>query len=219
MVHIRPNRLKNGGFCDIIRIAFFVEERAIRIAIDIDDTLTDSFEYFIPFVAEYFRTDERTLREKNISYSTLPEEWKPRELDFCKAYYDKVVPDTFFKKNAVYYVNKLHGEGHGIIIITARTKEMYTDPYKTTKEELDKNGLCYDEIVCTMDKTRACKEREIELFIDDSVGNCEAVEKTGTRTLLFSGQGNGNRIVPFERVDSWEGVYRRVQELTEGMSR
>lgn len=43
----------------------------MNIAIDIDDTLTDSFDYFLPFVAEYFGADENELRNKNISYSNL----------------------------------------------------------------------------------------------------------------------------------------------------
>lgn len=29
----------------------------MNIAVDIDDTLTNSFEYFMPFVAEYFGAD------------------------------------------------------------------------------------------------------------------------------------------------------------------
>lgn len=29
----------------------------MNIAVDIDDTLTDSFEYFMPFVAEFFGED------------------------------------------------------------------------------------------------------------------------------------------------------------------
>ena len=47
----------------------------MNIAVDIDDTLTNSFDYFLPFVAEYFGADEKELKERNISYSNLPEEW------------------------------------------------------------------------------------------------------------------------------------------------
>ena len=36
----------------------------MNIAIDIDDTLTDSFDYFLPFVAEYFGVTEEVLRQK-----------------------------------------------------------------------------------------------------------------------------------------------------------
>lgn len=65
----------------------------MNIAIDIDDTLTESFSYFIPFVAEYFHISKEELQKDNISYNTFPDEWKKEELQFCKKYYDKVVPD------------------------------------------------------------------------------------------------------------------------------
>ena len=188
----------------------------MNIAIDIDDTLTESFSYFIPFVAEYFHISKEELQKDNISYNTFPDEWKKEELQFCKKYYDKVVPDTPFKKDARYYVNKLHEEGHKIVIITARTKDMYTDPYKTTKEELDKNHLLYDEIVCVMDKAQACQERKIDLFIDDSIHNLEAVFKSGIRVMLFTSRGNRDAVTPFERVSSWSSIYERIQGLVKG---
>ena len=72
----------------------------MNIAIDIDDTLTESFDYFLPFVAEYFGADAQELRERNISYSNLPEDWKQDEIGFCKTYYDRVVADTPFKPDA-----------------------------------------------------------------------------------------------------------------------
>lgn len=48
----------------------------MNIANDIDDTLTESFDYFQPFVAEYFGPTLEDLKTRNISYSNLPEEWK-----------------------------------------------------------------------------------------------------------------------------------------------
>ena len=79
----------------------------MNIAIDIDDTLTESFDYFLPFVAEYFGADAEELRNQNISYSNLPREWKAEEISFGKAYYDRVVADTPFKADAAWGVNRL----------------------------------------------------------------------------------------------------------------
>ena len=36
----------------------------MQIAMDIDDTLTNSFDYFIPFAAEYFGAEESDLRRR-----------------------------------------------------------------------------------------------------------------------------------------------------------
>lgn len=106
----------------------------MNIAIDIDDTLTNSFNYFIPFVAEYFNVSIEFCKKNNISYCTLPDKWKEKELEFCKTYFDNVVENTPFKQGAASIVQKLHRMGHKIIIITGRNNSMYTNPYLTTKK-------------------------------------------------------------------------------------
>lgn len=117
----------------------------MNIAVDIDDTLTESFDYFLPYVAEYFGVEEEKLKKQNISYCNLPKEWKKDELGFCKTYYDRIVPDTPFKPDAAWGIRKLREQGHRIVIITARTEALYTDPYRTTEEELA-NGANYIKI-------------------------------------------------------------------------
>ena len=74
----------------------------MNIAIDIDDTLTDSFDYFLPFVAEFFGADINEMKDKNISYSNLPDEWKQKEIEFCKTYFDRIAADTPFKPDAAW---------------------------------------------------------------------------------------------------------------------
>lgn len=55
----------------------------MNIAIDIDDTLTESFDYFLPYVAEYFDVDEEILRKQNISI-TCQKSGKRMKLDFAE---------------------------------------------------------------------------------------------------------------------------------------
>ena len=45
-------------------------ENLMNIAIDIDDTLTNSFEYFQPFVSEFFGVTVAELKKRNISGSS-----------------------------------------------------------------------------------------------------------------------------------------------------
>ena len=63
----------------------------MRIGIDIDDTVTYTFEHLQPYIAEYFGVTLEELIEKNISYSTLPPEWQKRETEFGRVVYDKVI--------------------------------------------------------------------------------------------------------------------------------
>lgn len=185
----------------------------MNIAIDIDDTLTLSFDYFLPYVAEFFGAKEQDLREKNISYGNLPEEWKVQELDFCRAYYDRVVPATPFKEDAKWGVDALRKLGHRIVIITARTSDFYTDPYKTTKEELKNGGILYDDLICTLDKGTACEEQHISLLIDDSVSNCDNARNHGVKTLLFTSKANKNIETTHPRVSTWKDVLDIISQM------
>lgn len=185
----------------------------MNIGIDIDDTLTESFDYFQPFVADYFGTELTVLKEKKISYSTLPPEWKTRELDFFRATYDRTVPDTTFKPDAAWGVDQLRARGHRIIIITARTRDFYTDPYKTTEEELANGGIRYDKLICTFDKAKSCIEEEISLFVDDMPDNCAAVKAIGIPALLFTSKANQEISCDFPRVSGWPEVIQHVDAL------
>lgn len=179
----------------------------MNIAVDIDDTLTNSFDYFIPFVAEYFGVSVDYCEKNAISYSTLPAEWKERELGFCKRYFDRVVADTPFKRDAAETVRKLRADGHKIVIITGRNDSMYSDPYSTTRKELENGGIAYDRLICTLDKATACKQEKIDLLIDDSVANCAAVSQAGIDAILFTSRGNEKADAPFRRVNSWRELY------------
>ena len=178
----------------------------MNIAIDIDDTLAESFDYFQPCVAEYFGVNIEDLRQKNISYGNLPDEWKKDELNFCKTYYDRLAADTPFKPDAAWGVQKLKEMGHRIIIITGRSTDFYTDPYKTTKEELQKGGIAYDKLICTLDKGRACTEENISLLIDDLPANCDAAAKLGIPVIVFTSKANQNTKVDYPRVTNWKSV-------------
>ena len=62
----------------------FKERFNMNIGIDIDDTITDTFDYLMPYIAEYFDVDIEYLKNNNISYSNLPEKWKKDEINFAK---------------------------------------------------------------------------------------------------------------------------------------
>lgn len=185
----------------------------MNIAIDIDDMLTNSFDYFLPYVAEYFDENENELRRKNISYGNLPEAWKEDEIGCCKTYYDHVVVDTPFKPDAAWGISTLRERWHKIIIITGRTTAFYMDPYKTTAEELAKGGIVYDKLICTLDKVSACIAENISVLIDDLTANCTAATKNGIRAIMFSSKGNANIKTEHPRVSDWASAIQAVAQL------
>lgn len=180
---------------------------------DIDDTMTDTFDYLIPYISEFFEIDIEYLKSHNISYSTFPKEMKKRELEFAKKYYDTIMPNTPFKNGVSTYIKKIKDLGHEIIIITARDKTLYTDEYKTTIKELQKNNIVYDKLICDFDKVKICQEEKIDLFIDDSITNCKNVNQLGIKTILFNNKSNINFQTNFNRVDSWKELYNIIRKL------
>ena len=185
----------------------------MNIAIDIDDTLTESFDYFQPMVAEYFGVTLESLKERNISHSNFPEEWKSRELEFCRAYFDRYAADTPFKPDAAWGVNALRRNGHRIVIITGRSYTFYTDPYKTTERELRNGHITYDKLICTLDKGTACKEEKIDIFIDDLPANCDAAEKAGAKAFLFESKANKDLETAYRKVKNWKEVVDAVNSI------
>lgn len=182
----------------------------MRIGIDIDDTMADTFDYLMPYIAEFFDLDIKYLKDNNISYSTLPEKMKKRELEFAKKYYDKVIPNTPFKPKVTEYIDKIKNLGHEIIIITARDKTLYIDEYKTTIKELKNNNINYDKLICNFDKAKICETEKIDLFIDDSIANCNKVNQLGIETILFNSKSNIKEKTNLYRVDNWKEIYDKI---------
>lgn len=120
----------------------------MKIGIDIDDTMADTFDYLMPYIAEFFDVDI-----------------------------------------------------------------IYTDEYKITIEELKNNNIHYDKLICDFDKAKVCKNEKINLFIDDSIANCNKVNELGIETILFSSKGNLTDKTDLYRVNSWKDIYERIKNI------
>ena len=93
-----------------------------KIAIDIDNTICNTSEYFRPFAEEY--NDKVVNRNCAINYKrVLPrsEEWTEDELNyFLENIFYKEVINIPLKDNVSLYINKLRDMGYEIIFITNR---------------------------------------------------------------------------------------------------
>ena len=74
--------------------------KTLNIGIDIDDTIANTFNYLMPAVAEFYNMDLDYLKENKISYTTLTPKMKEQELEFAKANFDKLIPNTPVKPDA-----------------------------------------------------------------------------------------------------------------------
>ena len=184
----------------------------MKIGIDIDDTITNSWECLIPYYSKLFNIEEEVLRNSKPYYSavshliTLDEHYK-----IMLPVYDEVTPNVDLKPGVKEVIDKLYEMGCHITFITARGID-HTDAYKDSKDYLDKHNIRYDKIITNAkDKAIVCKEQEIDVFIDDSIRNCEEVSNAGIETLLYETNYNSD-YVGLKHAKDWNYIYEYLRE-------
>lgn len=185
----------------------------MRIGIDIDDTITDSWIYLIPHFTELYGIPAEELI-KSFPYYRSVEHLITKEEYFynLRSLADKYMMDVPLKPGALEYLTKLHEEGNELIFITARGIE-YDNPYRITKNYLRKMHIPYNKIIVSAhDKSISCRDEKIDIFIDDSLVHCQEVADAGFKTLLFVNPYNAHNET-FHHINSWEEAYHYIKEV------
>ncbi len=184
----------------------------MNIGIDIDDTITNTYETMLPMIALKYGKNLDKLMAKKPSYRTL-HSILPNFDKFAYENYETMVKIVPLKDGVVDILNKLRNEGHKIIFITSRNYKEYEDPYKISLDYLQRNNIPFDKLIVNVqDKAKECMVNKIDLFIDDSTKHCKAVQNKGISTLQFDTSFN-SYTKRLERVKSWEEVYQKVQMM------
>ena len=191
----------------------------MRIGIDIDDTMTNIKDKLTNAAIKYAKSLNKNV--ENINYNIVDiynngniyqklfnftyEELK----HFLGTIQEEITNNALPRENCVDIINKLHNDGNEIYIITARDNEFHEDPYKQSKEWLDKNHIYYDKLVVNArDKGKACLENNIDLLIDDSISNCLSVNKLGIKAITIGNENNGKII----NANNWNEIYNYIKE-------
>jgi uncharacterized HAD superfamily protein len=187
----------------------------MRIGIDMDDTITNSYDSVLDLVGLLYKKDMSDYKKRAVTYHEIIADTInfPSYRLVTRNYIEKIMVNIPLKENSKNVINRLHSEGHEIIIISARNSIEYTNPYATTHNYLIKNDIAFDKIIVDMvDKGEVCKEEKIDLFIDDDVLNCNSAIKAGINTLLFDNVFNKEN-KDIQRVNNWGEVYSIVTGL------
>ena len=189
------------------------------IGIDIDDTICSTNERIIVEADKY---DKEVLGgtgikdEKAYEFTEMMGWEKEMKGQFFADRLEYIMDNAELKPRAKELINKLHDEGNKIIFISFRKDKYIKDPYKLTKDYLDRHGIKYDGLfVNTGTKTDECLENGVQLFIDDKESHCEDVSKAGIDVILFTNAYNQeeNRFV---RKDNWTDLYAYIKEKYNG---
>ena len=189
----------------------------MRIGIDMDDTITDTWNYMLEDVSKEFNIDLSMLKEKKNAYAKLLTDDFGISLD---EYYQKMRPvyqrhvlNLPLQKEADKYINKLHDEGNEIYFITARETLFYNDPYGLSKEYLTKNNIYFDKLITdAKNKEKICEEYNVDILIDDRYTTIEKVINNGKKAIIFDTNWNRN-YNKSPRAHNWQEVYNYIKSL------
>ena len=195
----------------------------MNIGIDIDDTITLTFEETFPKAVEYLTNVlKREIPEQldeccyDHHYIENVLDLSDEEMDlFWKKYLVELLGTVKPKENAIEVINKLKDEGHNIVIITARWNSDYCNSEKLSREWFEKYNMKYDKLFVDLEsKKQTAIDEKIDLFIDDSIRNCREVSEAGIKSLLFKSKVNSKNEESknFDMVDSWDEIYIRIKD-------
>lgn len=194
----------------------------MNIGIDIDDTISKTFEYSYPLSKEYtknvLKRDSLNLEDVSCvshQYLKLINNWNKEEQDkFWNINYKAIIQNVEPKTDVIEVIKKLKSDGHNICLITARMKDDKFDVVLETKNWLNKNGIVYDELIIdALEKGEIAKKQNIDLFIDDSFKNCKDITSFGIKAYLIDSPVNkGLEDDKICRVFSWNEIYKKISE-------
>lgn len=183
----------------------------MNIGVDIDDTITNTYETLLTIISMKYGLNHRKLISKKLAYTEIYSKLDNFDL-YKKDLFYMMARSVTLKENVVEVLKKLKSEGNNIIFITARNYEDYVEPYKISYEYLVKNNIPFDKLfVNVYDKGNLCKKENIDIFIDDNVRNCNSVKNVGIRTIQFDTEFT-LKIDDAEHVSSWNEIYELLHK-------
>lgn len=184
----------------------------MRIGVDIDDTITNSWNTFAKEYAKILDIPEAKLLDGKPYYNDIIKDKYTKEEYFekTKPINDLLTPELPLKENVKEIIDKLYELGHTVIFITARGKET-TNAYEVTKKFLDCHNIKYEKLILeSTNKEKVCINEKIDLFIDDSIKQCTLVSNIGIDVLMFETKYNKD-CLDFQHIRNWNEVYKYIK--------
>jgi len=139
---------------------------------------------------------------------------KPKEF-FSKHY--KLFDEAKPVDGALYYLQKLHSEGHKMHLISAR--DYRDDALERTIDWFYRNKVKYDSIVCFAKRQKGtiAKSRNLDFYVDDCIDEVLDVKKAGIKnSVVFNAPWNEQytfRFMDIGRLYTWTNIYDYIGAL------
>lgn len=194
----------------------------MNFGIDIDDTISNTFETFLPYMKKFVENDLKRELDLNLSskvdYYNIVEKYNLLEDEarkFWKDYFVEIIENVVPKKSSVEVINKIKEKGNKVFLITARFDDEIVDVRAVTEKWLEANNIKYDKLIINShNKLEIAKQENIEIFLDDSIRNCEMLSSGKIKTYMFSTENNKYyENEKISKVSSWDEFYENIKEV------
>lgn len=176
----------------------------MRIGIDIDDTITETHDFIIKKICETYSLKKELIEHMN--YSELKLNY-PKV--FSKENYNNTIINVKLKSNVKNVLRKI-SKNNEVYFITARNDNECDFPYNETIKYLIKKDIPFNNLeVNVTNKGEYALNNNIDLFIDDSIDNCNQVNSKGIEVILFDNKYNKN--CNFNRIYNWNEIYKYIE--------
>ena len=193
----------------------------MNIGIDIDDTISNTYETLLPYLENYIKNilkKEFNNQESKIDYYKIQNRYGltlEEENNFWINYYTEIMEKVIPKKSSVEVIRKLKEKGHKIFLITARFENPLVDIVELTENWLKENSIEYDKLIINShNKLEIAKQENIDVFLDDSIRNCEMLANGNIKTYMILTPNNGfYENEKIKKVNSWDEFYENIKEV------
>lgn len=189
----------------------------MRIGLDIDNVITD----FDKKILEEFIKEDKNKRNsgiicKNGNWIRDYFDWtKEEEENFYIQNMQEFSKVFEVRKDAKYYMDKLLQDGHSLYLISHRAYPHYTKPFEITEQWLKDNKINYTKLILseTTNKSKECKEYNIDVMFDDVRSNCHQLLDNGIKCYLMATRYNLKNLDGLNVVNNWKELYEVVSNM------
>lgn len=188
----------------------------LRIGLDIDGVVADSFPVFIRELNRHYGKDIKELNNYDMTeiYGVAWDEMSQFFHDNMDYLFSAPKPMT----GAVESINCLLEAGHEIIYVTARAcgaEEEITGKW-FEDNNIYRNKACFTG---GMSKTFAVKENAVDIFVDDFMTNALEIASLGVPVLLMDSPYNQGKLPRgVTRCYCWDDILFHIEELSRSKS-
>ena len=190
----------------------------MKIGLDIDNVITA----FDRGILKEFLIEDKNKRNKGIINKNARHinhgmfDWSKEEKDeFYENNMERIAKELKPRINCKKYMDKLLSDGHELILISHRAYPHYNNPYKTTVDWLNKHNINYTKLILSEspDKTKECKENNIDIMVDDRAGQCKKMRNNGVNCILMFTKYNRKEAEDLNFATSWKNLYEVINKL------